>query len=49
MGGSFSLLDGGIGEGEPQGGIHDVRGPPGASQTETTTNVVVSFLPFLLC
>ena len=47
-GGSFSPLDGGIGEGEPQGGIHDVRGPPGASRTETTTFVVVSFLPFLL-
>jgi hypothetical protein len=48
VGGSFSPLDGGIGEGEPQEGTHDVGGPPGVSQTKTTTNVVVSFLPFLL-
>jgi hypothetical protein len=48
VGSSFSPLDGGIREGDPQGGTQDVGGPPGASQTETMTNVVVSFLPFLL-
>jgi hypothetical protein len=47
VGGSFLPLDGEIGEGEPQGGTHGVGGLSGASRTKSTTNVVVSFLPFL--
>jgi hypothetical protein len=47
VGSSFLPLDGEIGEGEPQGGTHGVGGLSGASRTESMTNVVVSFLPFL--